>query len=95
MEVGEEIKRWKMEGEKKSKDRKINKRRILVECIVEKGWGIYNSNIKEDKEREFTFTGRRSATVINYVIGDKEVRDKIEIVRVEDRVDSDHPRWRQ
>lgn len=50
-----------MEGEKESKDRKINERRILVECIMEKGWEIYNGNIKENKEREFTFTGKRSA----------------------------------
>lgn len=37
-----------------------------------------------------TFTGVKGNTVIDYIIGDSEVRDKILRMTVWDRVDSDH-----
>lgn len=74
-----------------SKDRKINKEgRKLVEMIEERGWSIFNGNITGDEEGKFTFTGGKGCTVIDYVIGDEEVRGKIGSMKIGDRVDSDH-----
>lgn len=39
---------------------------------------------------KFTFTGGRECTVIDYIIEEKEVRDKVRRTKVGDRVDSDH-----
>lgn len=43
-----------------------------------------------DDEREWTFTRGRGNTVIDYVIGNEDTRDKVEWVEVGERVDSDH-----
>lgn len=76
---------------RKSKDRKLDREgRILLEFIEERGWSNYNGVVQGDEEGEFTFTGRRGSTVIHYIIGDSEVRDKIVRMTVGDRVDSDH-----
>lgn len=74
-----------------SKDRKMNKEgKKLVEMIEERGWSIFNGNITRDEEGEFTFTGGKGCTVIDYVIGDEEVRGKIGSMKIGDRVNSDH-----
>jgi len=74
-----------------SKDMKMNKQgKKLVEMIEENGWSIFNGNIVGDEEGEFTFTGGKGSTVIDYVIGDEEVREKIESMKIGDRVDFDH-----
>ncbi|KAL6266188.1 hypothetical protein P5V15_003048 [Pogonomyrmex californicus] len=44
-----------------------------------------------DEEEEYTFTGDKGNTVINYIIGDEEARGRIKKIKIEDRVDSDHP----
>lgn len=41
-------------------------------------------------KRGITFTGGREGTVIDYVLGDGEVRDRVERMKVGDRIDSDH-----
>lgn len=46
--------------------------------------------MKGDEEKEFTFTGGRGGTAIDLVLGDSEVKQKIEELRVRDRVESDH-----
>lgn len=51
--------------------------REMVRCLEEKGWGILNRNIKGDEEGEYTYTGGKENTVIDYVIGNGEVREKI------------------
>lgn len=73
-----------------SKDMKMNKGKKLVKMIEEKGWSIFNGNIVGDEEGEFTFTGGKGCTVIDYVIGDEKVRVKIGSMKIGDRVDSDH-----
>jgi len=45
---------------------------------------------RKDKDGEYTFTGGKGGTVIDYVLGNKEVRDKIEKMYIGDRIDSDH-----
>lgn len=43
------------------------------------GWGgIYLMEYKGDEEEEFTLTGGRENTVIDYILGDKEVKEWIE-----------------
>jgi len=83
----------KEEGKRirKSKDKTLNAEgRRLVSFLEEKGWEIYNGCIKGDEEGEFTFTGGRGNSVIDYVIGDEETRDHIRGMRIGERVESDH-----
>lgn len=49
-----------------------------------------NGDIKGDKEGELTYTGGREESVIDYVIGDERIREKMRRVVVEEKVDSDH-----
>lgn len=46
-----------------------------MEFIKERGWGIFNGVVQGNEKREFTFTEGRRNTVIDYVLGDIEVRD--------------------
>lgn len=65
-------------GEKKkreSKNKKINKER-LVGFLEERGWCIYNRIIRGD-EAEFTFTGGRGNSVIDYIMGNEEVKESV------------------
>lgn len=54
------------------------------------GWNIYNGNIKEDEEEEFTFIGGRENTVIDYILRDEEAKKWIDRMRVGNEADSDH-----
>lgn len=45
---------------------------------------------KGDEEGEFTFTGGRGETAIDYVIGNQELWEKSEEIKVGDTIDSDH-----
>lgn len=60
--------------------------RWLVVKLEEIGWYIFNGCGKGDKEGAWTYSGGRE----DYVIGDGEVWEKIERLKVEERVDSDH-----
>lgn len=66
------------------------KGRILVKVVEEKGWEIFNENIRGDKKGECTYTGAIGNTVIDYVLGDKEVKESIREMKIRDKVDSDH-----
>lgn len=75
--------------ERRSKDGRVNKEgRKMIDFIEERGWCIFNGTVRGDEEGEYTFTGGKGSTVIDYVLGD-EARDKIEKMGG-DRVDSDH-----
>ncbi|EZA60891.1 hypothetical protein X777_13093 [Ooceraea biroi] len=58
--------------------------------MEEKGWSIFNGNCKGDEVGEYTFTGERGCTVIDYVMGDSEVRERIAEMKIGDKIDSDH-----
>ncbi|XP_024868251.1 trichohyalin-like [Temnothorax curvispinosus] len=76
---------------RRSKDKKVDREgRLLVNSLEERGWEIFNGNVRGDEEGEFTFTGGRGGTVIDYIIGKGEVREKIVSMVVGERVDSDH-----
>lgn len=46
--------------------------------------------MRGNKEGEFTFTGGKGCTVIDYVIGEEEVKDRIERMKIGDKIDSVH-----
>ncbi|XP_011879508.1 PREDICTED: uncharacterized protein LOC105568414, partial [Vollenhovia emeryi] len=89
VEGGEE--REKEESIRNSKDSVINKEgKRLVEFLEDKGMSILNGDTKGDEEGEYTFTGGRGNTVIDYVIGGEDLRGKVESLRIGDKIDSDH-----
>lgn len=101
--IGEEGGGWGMEGggdrrgeeeegrRRKSKDGKMKKDgKVLVQFLKERGWGILNGCKDGDEEGEYTFTRGKENTVIDYVIGDEEVRERVGKLRIGERVDSDH-----
>jgi len=91
---GETNKERENEGKRNrnSKDRKINKegRLLRVEFLEEKGWGILNGCTIGDDNGEFTFTGAKGNTVIDYVMGEEEMREKVVNLKIGERIDSDH-----
>lgn len=81
----------KEESRSRSKDKKINKEgKMLVEFLEERGWGILNERTKGDEEREYTFVKERGSSVIDYVIGDEGIKDKVGRLEIENRIDSNH-----
>ncbi|XP_070517884.1 DNA ligase 1-like [Cardiocondyla obscurior] len=82
------------EGEEKKrrlKDKKITgEGRKLCKMLEEEGWGILNGCVKRDEEGEWTYTGGRGETVIDYVICNGETKRRIKEMRVGGEVDSDH-----
>lgn len=63
---------------------------MLVEFIEEKGWMVLDGKVNGDEKGEYTFTSEREGTVIDFVLGDREVRERVERLRMGDRVNSDH-----
>lgn len=73
---------------RRSKDVKINgEGRKLIKLVEENGWGILNGCTRGDEEGEYSFTGEKGNTVIDYAIGDLEVRERIKSLKIGDRVD--------
>lgn len=58
--------------------------------LKERGYSILNGSVVGDEEGKCSFTGGRGNTVIDYVIGNENTRDKMERIKVGDKVDSDH-----
>lgn len=79
------------EGEKRrSKVGKIDRQgRRLVEFLEERGWMIFYGT-EGDEEREFTFIGGRGCTVIDYVMGNKEIREELIRLEIGNRMDLDY-----
>jgi len=76
---------------RRSKDKKMNREgKMLVECLEKRGWSILNGSAIGDEEGEFTYTGGRRETVIDYILGNGEIRDRMERLEVGEEVDSDH-----
>ncbi|XP_067217103.1 LINE-1 retrotransposable element ORF2 protein [Linepithema humile] len=94
IEIGKEGEEGGGKGEgrrRKSKDRKMNREgKVMVEFLEERGWGILNGCIEGEEEGEYTFTGGKGNTVIDYVIADEDTRGKIKRLRIGDNIESDH-----
>ncbi|XP_032674656.1 golgin subfamily A member 6-like protein 22 [Odontomachus brunneus] len=90
----ERMRRLELEEEKRK--RKEWKRNIIIKRVRVKKEGLegLRREIEEilegDEEGEWTFTGGKGGTVIDYVIGNEETRGKVVRMKVEDWVDSDH-----
>lgn len=79
------------QGERRSRDKKINKEgKILIRELEETGWSIFNGNMKGDEIGEFTYTGSRGNTVIDYILENEETREKVKKLVVGEDVNSDH-----
>jgi len=79
------------ETERHSKDKCIgNGGTKFIDWINEKGWEILNGCTEGDWEGEFTYIGARRCSVIDYVIVNERIGNRISRFRVGDRVDSDH-----
>lgn len=48
---------------------------------------IWNGAIKGDEEGEWIYTRRRGESVIDYVLGETDMRDFVERLEIEDRVE--------
>ncbi|XP_070531360.1 golgin subfamily A member 6-like protein 22 [Cardiocondyla obscurior] len=98
LRTGEEGGLWDKEAEndeeekkRRSKDIKItNEERKFCKFLEKRGWGILNECIKGDEEEEWTYTGGRGNTVIDYVISDVESKSKIREVKVGEDIESNH-----
>ena len=58
--------------------------------MEESGWSILNRGVEGDPQGEWTFTGGRANTVIDYALGNEDTWENVERVEVGERVDSDH-----
>lgn len=88
--IGDEEQKGGEKG-RRSKDKKVNgEGRRLLECIEKRGWSILNGSIGGDEEGEYTYVGGRGGTVIDYILGDEEVREKVERLEIGEEVESDH-----
>jgi len=62
----------------------------LLEALEKVEWFIFNGGRKGDEEKKWTYSGRRGESVLDYVVGDEDVWEKVCKIKVEDRIESDH-----
>lgn len=80
-------------GSRKSKDKVVNvEGKRLCRFVGERGWEILNGNVEGDEEGEWTYTGGRGSSVIDYVLEKEDTRERVKRMEVGERVDSDHHR---
>lgn len=76
---------------RRSRDKKVNREgRLLVDRLEEVGWTILNGGVEGDEEGNWTFVGAKGESVIDYVLGNEDVRDADEKMEVGNRIESDH-----
>ena len=81
----------KEEDVRKSKDNILNAEgKKLLELVRNRGWYIGNGRWKGDEHGEFTFVGANGRSVIDYVIGNKNAEERMNNMRILERIDSDH-----
>ncbi|XP_011861498.1 PREDICTED: golgin subfamily A member 6-like protein 1, partial [Vollenhovia emeryi] len=79
------------EFRRRSRDKKLNKEgRRLTQFIKERGWFILNGGIRGDNEGNWTYTGGRGESVIDYVMVEEDIEEEIERMEVVNRIESDH-----
>lgn len=93
--IGKEGKRFEESEEKEkwrnSRDKEVNREgKELLRLIEDRGWEVGNGNLRGDERGEFTYTGGRGDSVIDYVIVNQGAWDRIEKLTVGKRVESDH-----
>lgn len=77
--VGEE----EEEEGRMSKDEKVNgEGRLLVRRLEEVGWSIFNGGVEGDLEGNWTYVGAGGQSVMDYAIGNDEVRELIKRLEI-------------
>ncbi|KAJ8671736.1 hypothetical protein QAD02_002995 [Eretmocerus hayati] len=77
--------------ERNSRDGTVNREGLgLLEEIENHALMIVNGDIDRDRGGEYTYIGARGNTVINYVITNKEGKENMERMRIENMIKSDH-----
>lgn len=51
---------------------------------------ILNGGMKWDEDGKWTYVGGKGESVIDYIIGNEDVWEKMQKMEVADRIDSDH-----
>lgn len=78
-------------GKRYLKDKIMNKQGIdLLEKIEKMGLGLLNGNKEGDDQGEWTFTGAKGSSVIDYAICNAETWEEIKSFRIGERTESDH-----
>lgn len=62
----------------------------MINGLEKAGWYIFNGCRKGDEESDWTYAGGRGEFVLDYVIGDEEIWERVERVKVEDKIESGH-----
>lgn len=63
-------------GERRSKNKKMNTDgRVLVRRLEETGWFILNGDVEGDEEGDWTYTGGRGESIIDYVLLEEKGRE--------------------
>lgn len=76
-----------------SKDGKVNgERKLLVERLEEIGWALFNGGMKRNMEGNWTYVGAGGQSVMDYVMGNGNVWERVERFEVMNRVESNHMR---
>lgn len=55
----------------------------MIEDLEKRGWEILNGMVEGDEVREFTYTGGRRKSVIDYVVGEEKVRKRVVGMKIE------------
>ncbi|XP_066583805.1 golgin subfamily A member 6-like protein 26 [Prorops nasuta] len=88
---GEEGEHGGKEGGRISRDKVVNTEgRKMMNVIGEMGLEIWNGRVKGDEEGEYTYVGHMGNSVIDYMVGAREVREELKEMEVEVRTESDH-----
>jgi len=62
--------------------------RKIIDFLEEEEWGILNGCTRGDEEGEYT--GTKGNTIIDYTIGDEEVKERVERVKIGEIIKSDN-----
>lgn len=80
-------------GERRSRDKKVNTDgRMLVRKLKGTRWFILNGDVEGDEEGNWTYTGGRGESIIDYVLLEEKGREGIRRMEVAENIDSDHHR---
>jgi len=78
------------EKERNSKDSRKQRKENVVKRIRESGWMIMNGRTEADKEGDWMYIGGRRESVIDYILGEEEIREEMGYLEIRDRIESDH-----
>jgi len=81
----------KKEMDRHNKDNCVdNSGKRFIDWINEKGWEILNGCMEGDWDGEYTYVRAKGCSVIDYVMVNERIGNRISRFRIGDRMDSDH-----